>query len=67
LEAPNRYGLPPFYELHVWARRNNLHGMFVDWNPAVSCEEYEGDEALTEGVMSIDLTDTQLDAFPPSP
>jgi hypothetical protein len=38
--SPNRYGLPPFYELHVWAWKNNPHGMFVDWNPAVSCEEY---------------------------
>lgn len=38
--APNRYGLPPFYELHVWAWRDNPHGMFVDWNPAVTCAEY---------------------------
>jgi hypothetical protein len=38
--SPNRYGLPPFYELHVWAWRENPHGMFVDWNPLVSCEEY---------------------------
>jgi len=38
--SPNRYGLPPFYELHVWAWRDNPSGMFVDWNPAVSCEEY---------------------------
>jgi hypothetical protein len=41
--SPNRYGLPPFYELHVWAWRENPHGMFVDWNPAVSCEEYVPD------------------------
>lgn len=40
--TPNRYQLPAFYELHVWAWRNNPHGMFVDWNPAVSCEEYTG-------------------------
>jgi hypothetical protein len=40
--SPNRYGLPPFYELHVWAWRENPKGMFVDWNPAVSCEEYDG-------------------------
>lgn len=39
--SPNRYGLPPFYELHVWAWRDNPNGMFVDWNPAVSCEEFE--------------------------
>lgn len=42
--SPNRYGLPPFYELHVWAWRDNPHGMFVDWNPAVSCEEFTPDD-----------------------
>ena len=35
--SPNRYGLPAFYELHVWAWRANPHGTFVDWNPHVSC------------------------------
>jgi hypothetical protein len=42
--SPNRYGLPPFYELHVWAWKHNPHGMFVDWNPRVSCAEYTGEE-----------------------
>jgi len=37
-DSPNRFGLPPFYELHVWAWRDNPHGAFVDWNPRVSCE-----------------------------
>jgi len=37
-DAPNRFGLPPFYELHVWAWRDNPNGAFVDWNPRVSCE-----------------------------
>jgi hypothetical protein len=37
VSAPNRYGLEPFYELHVWAFRPNVKGTFVDWNPAVSC------------------------------
>jgi hypothetical protein len=41
--SPNRYGLPAFYELHVWAWRDNPHGVFVDWNPNVSCEEYAGE------------------------
>ncbi len=41
--SPNRYGLPAFYELHVWAWKDNPHGMFVDWNPAVSCEEFNPD------------------------
>jgi hypothetical protein len=36
--SPNRYALPPFYELHVWASRENPHGAFADWNPRVSCE-----------------------------
>jgi len=35
-EAPNRFGLPAFYELHVWAWRDNPLGAFVDWNPQVS-------------------------------
>ena len=35
--APNRYGLDPFYELHVWAWKANPHGAFADMNPAVTC------------------------------
>jgi hypothetical protein len=36
--APNRYGLPPFYELHVWAWKHNPTGVFADMNPTVSCD-----------------------------
>ena len=36
--APNRYGLPAFYELHVWAWKDNPKGPFSDNNPNVSCE-----------------------------
>lgn len=49
--APNRYGLPPFYELHVWAWRDNPNGAFVDWNTAVTCEDYAGDEPLTASLF----------------
>jgi hypothetical protein len=35
--APNRYGLDPFYELHVWAWRSNSRGTFADMNPDVTC------------------------------
>jgi len=45
--APNRYRLPGFYELHVWAWKQNSLGMFTDWNPKVSCEDYSAD--ATEG------------------
>jgi hypothetical protein len=38
--SPNRYGLPAFYELHVWAWKNNPNGVFADWNPLVTCEEF---------------------------
>ncbi|WP_372784343.1 hypothetical protein [Phenylobacterium sp.] len=36
--APNRYGLNPFYELHVWAWRPNPKGTFADMNPNVTCD-----------------------------
>ena len=36
--APNRYGLPAFYELHVWAWKANPTGAFADMNPDVSCD-----------------------------
>jgi hypothetical protein len=40
--APNRYGLDPFYELHVWAWKPNPHGAFADMNPKVSCDHAHG-------------------------
>ena len=36
--SPNRYGLDPFYELHVWAHRPNPNGVFASANKDVSCE-----------------------------
>jgi hypothetical protein len=35
--APNRFNIPSFFELHVWAWRNNPQGSFVDWNNEVTC------------------------------
>lgn len=35
--APNRYGLPAFYEIHVWAWQNNPRGSYADWNTTVTC------------------------------
>lgn len=35
--AGNRYGLPAFYQRHLWLWRHNPSGMFEDWNPKVSC------------------------------
>lgn len=40
--SPNRYGIPAFYELHVWAGRSNPNGVFADFNPSVSCEHFTG-------------------------
>jgi hypothetical protein len=37
VNAGNRYGLPAFYQLHVWLWRPNPSGLFNDWNPKVSC------------------------------
>jgi hypothetical protein len=36
--APNRFNIPSFFELHVWAWRDNPQGAFVDWNNLVTCE-----------------------------
>lgn len=36
---PNRYGLPAFYEIHVWGWEQNPNGSFADWNSVVSCEK----------------------------
>jgi hypothetical protein len=38
VDAPNRFGIPSFFELHVWAWRDNPNGAFVDWNNNVTCE-----------------------------
>jgi hypothetical protein len=40
--GPNRYGPPAFYELHVWAWKDNPNGAFADWNTAVSCASWPG-------------------------
>ena len=41
-ESPNRFGLPAFYTLHVWAWKDNPNGAFVNWHPDVSCESFAG-------------------------
>jgi hypothetical protein len=39
VDAPNRYGLNPFYEIHVWAIEDNPKGSFADFNTHVTCEK----------------------------
>ena len=39
-EAPNRFGLPTFYTLHVWAWKENPTGMFSNWHAKVSCDSF---------------------------
>ena len=41
-DSPNRFGLEPFYTLHVWAWKENPNGAFTNWNPNVSCEAFNG-------------------------
>ena len=41
-ESPNRFGLPAFYTLHVWAWKESASGPFVNWHPKVSCEGFSG-------------------------
>jgi hypothetical protein len=39
-ESPNRFGLPAFYTLHVWAWKDNPNGTFVNWHPKVTCDGF---------------------------
>jgi hypothetical protein len=39
-DAPNRFALPTFYTLHVWAWKDNPTGTFTNWNPNVSCDAF---------------------------
>ena len=41
-EAPNRFGLPRFYTLHVWAWKDSPTGTFVNWNSRISCDAFNG-------------------------
>ena len=47
--SPNRYGIPAFYELHVWAWKANPSGVFADWNPLVSCADFTGGAGMPAG------------------
>jgi hypothetical protein len=38
-DAPNRYGLPPFYSLHAWVWKDNPGGTFEMWNSSVQCDQ----------------------------
>lgn len=40
--GPNRFGLPAFYTLHVWAWKENPKGAFVNWHSKVSCDSFNG-------------------------
>jgi hypothetical protein len=35
--APNRFGIPAFYALHVWIWKHNPSGLTQPWNPRVHC------------------------------
>ena len=43
-ESPNRFGLPNFYTLHVWAWKENPTGTFVNWHSKVSCDAFSGQD-----------------------
>ncbi len=41
-ESPNRFGLPNFYTLHVWAWKENPTGTFSNWHAKVTCDAFGG-------------------------
>jgi hypothetical protein len=43
-DAPNRFGLPAFYTLHVWAWKDSPTGAFVNWHKNISCDAFRGAE-----------------------
>jgi hypothetical protein len=47
-DTPNRFGLPAFYTLHVWAWKDNPNGAFVNWHPNVSCQQFAGTPTSTQ-------------------
>jgi len=49
--TPNRYGLPAFYELHVWAFSDNPRGIFGDWNTLVTCNRAKPDDLPNSDVL----------------
>jgi len=49
--APNRFGLPAFYELHVWAFEDNPVGTFADWNTLVNCKQAKPDDLPDSDVL----------------
>ena len=51
-ESPNRFGLPAFYTLHVWAWKDNPNGAFVNWHPNVSCQSFAGQTTESAGSES---------------
>ena len=40
-ESPNRFGLPTFYTLHVWAWKENPTGTFANWHAKVTCDAFD--------------------------
>ena len=40
IEEPNRFRLPTFYTLHVWAWKDSPTGTFVNWHQGVSCDAF---------------------------
>jgi hypothetical protein len=43
-ESPNRFGLPDFYTLHVWAWKENPTGTFSNWHARISCDSFSGEK-----------------------
>jgi hypothetical protein len=42
VRGPNRFGLPAFYMLHVWAWQDSPTRTFMNWHANVPCDAFRG-------------------------
>jgi len=63
IDSPNRYGLPSFYTLHVWAWKPNPNGAFVNWHANATWSTAIGWSVMGCGVLVLLWATFLIDHF----